>query len=95
MGFPHWEGHGRSAGQVSRGFGPCSYQFLPGEVFLGLRDQLVCARLFKQNWRLWVMNCGKLKHLHFIAKEDLGSALPGEVSWWPAWTLGRSGGSWV
>lgn len=44
--------HGRSAGQVSGGFGPCSYQFLPGEASLGLRDQLVFARLFKQNWRL-------------------------------------------
>lgn len=55
MSFPNWEGHGRSAGQVFRGFGPCSYQFLPGEAFLGLRNQLVFARLFKQNGRLWVM----------------------------------------
>lgn len=56
MDFPNWEGHGRSAGQVSRGFDPCSYQFLPGEAFLGLRDQLVFARLFKQNWRVCITN---------------------------------------
>lgn len=79
MGFPNWEGHGRSNGKFSRGFGPCSFQFLPGEAFSGLRDQLVFARHFKQN--CYELGCGKLKQLHFIAKEGLGSAPPSGVSW--------------
>lgn len=74
MGFPDWEGHGGSSGQTSGALGPCSQQFLPGGVFLGSRDQLDFARLFKQSRRLWAS--GKLKQLPFIAKKGLGSALP-------------------
>lgn len=79
MGLPDWEGHRRSAGQISGGLGPRPRQFLPG-VGESWHPE-TCqdfAKLFQQSWRLWFMNwaSGKLKQLHLIAKEGLGSALP-------------------
>lgn len=65
--------------------------------FLGVEGSAGPGKTFKAKLEGlgYELGCGKLKQLHFIAREDLGSAPPGGVSWRPAWTLGRAGGSWL
>lgn len=65
--------------------------------FLGVEGSVGLCKTFKAKLEAlgYELGCGKLKQLHFIAREGLGSAPPSGVSWWPAWALGRTGGSWL